>query len=153
MYKRQIEIAGANTIATEVAVAENDPQGLSAGQSVTVCPDVESNEQSVPGTVRMANAETIAIDRLCETTNTQVCVHFPRAGYRVETVWDWKRPYQDRAPVYEQEPTKRASSVSSFRGRSIRYKTIWKKYNKHAGDRAPAMVYSYYEITLARKTS
>ena len=84
--KAAVKIAGASTIATEVAVADNDPQGLSAGQSVTVCPDVASNEQSVPGTVRVANTETIAIDRLCETTNTQVCVHFPRAGYRVETV-------------------------------------------------------------------
>lgn len=82
--EKAIEIAGAHSIATQASVTDNDPQGLTAGQSVRVCPDVQSNEQSVAGTVRLANAETIAIDRQCETTRSQVCVHFPRSGYRVE---------------------------------------------------------------------
>ena len=84
--KKAIEMAGAHAIATQASIADNEPQGLSSGQPVTVCPDVQSNEQSVAGNVRLANAETIAIDRLCDTTQSQVCVHFPRSGYRVELV-------------------------------------------------------------------
>jgi len=80
-----IQVAAASVPATTFLVDDNDPQGLKEGQSVTVCPDVQSKEQSVEGTVRIATAATIAIDRTCEETNTIVCVHFPRTGYRVET--------------------------------------------------------------------
>lgn len=64
-------------------VADNDPQGLTVGQSVSVSPDVNGGEQATTGTVRMANADTIAIDRVSDTAG-DVCVHFPRAGYRVD---------------------------------------------------------------------
>jgi len=73
-----------NTESTTVSgVAEHEPQGLKVGDKVTVSPDVNGGEQPVEGIVRMANAETIAIDRSSEEVGT-VCVHFPRAGYRVE---------------------------------------------------------------------
>jgi len=65
-------------------VADNDPQGLKVGMAVSVSPDVKSGEQVVEGTVRYADAETIAIERSAEETGP-VCVHFPRAGYRVAT--------------------------------------------------------------------
>ena len=65
-------------------VADNDPQGLKVGMAVSVSPDVKSGEQVVEGTVRYADAETIAIERSAEETGL-VCVHFPRAGYRVAT--------------------------------------------------------------------
>ena len=78
-------IARAKTLepSTDAGVAENDPQGIKVGMPVTVQPDVDGGEQPVEGKVRMANAETIAVDRHSEETGT-VCVHFPRAGYRVE---------------------------------------------------------------------
>lgn len=63
-------------------VAPHDPQGLSVGDAVTVSPDVNGGEQPVSGTVRFANAETIAIDRTGDDVG-HVAVHFPRAGYRV----------------------------------------------------------------------
>ncbi len=69
--------------ATPTGVTENDPQGLSVGMSVTVSPDVDGGEQPVEGAVRYADAETIGIDRTTDDVGT-VCVHFPRAGYRVE---------------------------------------------------------------------
>ncbi len=70
--------------ATVAEVAENEPQGLTVGQHVSVTPDVNGGEQAVVGLVRMADADTIAIDRISDTAGN-VCVHFPRAGYRVET--------------------------------------------------------------------
>lgn len=67
----------------ETGVAPNDPQGFKVGVSVTVHPDVDGGEQPVAGTLRFANAETIVVERKAEDVGT-VCVHFPRAGYRVE---------------------------------------------------------------------
>jgi glutathione S-transferase len=67
---------------SEAGVAERDPQGLKVGASVTVSPDVNGGEQPVEGQVRFANAESIVIDRASAETGN-ICVHFPRAGYRV----------------------------------------------------------------------
>lgn len=78
-----IEIAKAAETATATGVAEHDPQGLKVGDVVTVQPDVNGGEQPVEGKVRRANAETIAIDRVSDRAGN-VCVHFPRAGYRVD---------------------------------------------------------------------
>jgi len=66
------------------SISDHDPQGLQIGQRVTVSPDVNGGEQPVEGTVRIANTETIAIDRSTEAVGT-VCVHFPRSGYRIDT--------------------------------------------------------------------
>lgn len=79
-----VNVAAAATPMTSEGVIGTDPQGLTCGMSVSVCPDVPSNEQAVVGTVRFASAETIAIDRHSEETGAMVCVHFPRSGYRVE---------------------------------------------------------------------
>jgi len=68
--------------ASEIKVAENDPQGLALGSLVTISPDVDGGEQPVDGNVRYADADTIGIERSSEDVGT-VCVHFPRAGYRV----------------------------------------------------------------------
>lgn len=68
---------------SETGVAPNDPQGLEVGMSVTVSPDVDGGEQPVNGKVRYADAETIGIERTADDVGT-VCVHFPRAGYRIE---------------------------------------------------------------------
>ena len=67
---------------SDIGVAPNDPQDLQVGTLVTVSPDLDGGEQPVAGKVRHADAHTIAIERSSEEVGT-VCVHFPRAGYRV----------------------------------------------------------------------
>lgn len=69
------------SIAT-TGVADHEPQGLEVGMHVTVEPDVNGGEQPVAGRVRFADAQTIGIERTTDEVGT-VCVHFPRAGYRV----------------------------------------------------------------------
>lgn len=78
-----IEIAANHQPGGKAFVADNDPQGLQCGMKVSVCPDVPSNEQSVKGLLRSADAESIAVDRISEETGSTVCVHLPRTGYRV----------------------------------------------------------------------
>lgn len=68
---------------SKVGVAPNDPQGLKVGMSVTVSPDVNGGEQPVEGKVRYADAESIGIERTSDDVGA-VCVHFPRAGYRID---------------------------------------------------------------------
>ena len=66
-------------------VSPAEPQGLEVGMMVEVNPDIDGGEQPVRGMVRYADAETISIDRVSEVAGN-VCVHFPRAGYRVDVV-------------------------------------------------------------------
>ncbi len=79
-----IEIARSSESDIKGVVAPNDPQGLVVGDKVSVGPDVDGGEQAVDGIVRFADAETIVIEREDSFVGT-VCVHFPRAGYRIET--------------------------------------------------------------------
>ena len=69
----------------EPHVDKQEPQMLEVGTAVTVNPDVDGGEQPVEGAVRFADAETIAIDRVSDDADT-VCVHFPRAGYRIQLI-------------------------------------------------------------------
>ena len=80
-----IQVAQKSAIATQPFVDERDPQGLTLGEQVAVGPDVDGGEQDVIGTVRKATRDTIAIDRE-DPRAGHVCVHFPRAGYRVRAV-------------------------------------------------------------------
>lgn len=64
-------------------VADGDPQGLTAGMSIAVTPDVDGGEQAVSGILKSADAESVSIERISDDAGT-VCVHFPRAGYRLE---------------------------------------------------------------------
>jgi glutathione S-transferase len=59
-----------------------DPQGLKPGMEVSVAPDFDGGEEAVPGRIRALDRETIVIERDDPQTG-QVCVHFPRVGYRV----------------------------------------------------------------------
>ncbi|MEO9685478.1 MAG: glutathione S-transferase family protein [Tateyamaria sp.] len=68
--------------ASPTGVAAHDPQDLHVGTMVTVSPDLDGGEQPVDGKVRFADADTIGIERTTDDVGT-VCVHFPRAGYRV----------------------------------------------------------------------
>ncbi|MEM7423120.1 MAG: glutathione S-transferase family protein, partial [Pseudomonadota bacterium] len=77
-----IDIARTSTIETELFSEPLDPQGLAPGMSVSVCPDVDGGEQDVHGTIQAASRDSVAILRKDERAG-EVCVHFPRAGYRV----------------------------------------------------------------------
>ncbi|MGI9422315.1 MAG: glutathione S-transferase family protein [Hyphomicrobiaceae bacterium] len=62
-----------------------DPQGLQPGMRIVVSPDVDGGEQPVEGVVKASNAEMIAIGRT-EPRLGDLCVQFPRTGYRVERI-------------------------------------------------------------------
>ena len=78
-----IERANSAEPVAAYGVAPHDPQELFVGQEVRIQPDVNGGEQPVLGKLRFANAETIVIERISEQAGP-VCVHFPRAGYRVD---------------------------------------------------------------------
>ncbi|OED43305.1 hypothetical protein AB833_04115 [Chromatiales bacterium (ex Bugula neritina AB1)] len=62
---------------------KNDPQQLVPGMAVSVKPDVNAGEMAVDGIVHAVSSDTISLLRESEQTG-QVCVHFPRVGYRVD---------------------------------------------------------------------
>jgi glutathione S-transferase len=61
---------------------EADAQGLRPGQNVSVVPDVDSGETPVHGTIRLIDRDRIALLRRDPRVGN-ICVHFPRVGYRV----------------------------------------------------------------------
>ncbi len=77
-----LEIAKNTESATPARVHENAPLGLIIGQRVVIIPDGNGGDPEVVGVVHFADADTIAIVRHDGQVGT-VCVHFPRAGYRV----------------------------------------------------------------------
>ena len=77
-----IALAKSSIPTSAIGVAKNEPQGLETGMLVSVSPDLDGGEQPVSGNVRYADANTISIERSSDEVG-QVCVHFPRAGYRV----------------------------------------------------------------------
>ena len=77
-----IDIAAKSEPSAIQSVDDRDPQGLQPGMRVSVNPDVNGGEQPVSGLVRFADRETIAVSRV-EDGIGELCVHFPRAGYRV----------------------------------------------------------------------
>lgn len=77
-----IELARSSEPATPARVDPKDPQALRAGQRVSVVADIDSGEAPVEGSIRMVDANTVAILRDDPRVGT-VCVHFPRVGYRV----------------------------------------------------------------------
>ena len=68
---------------TAQATDANEPQGLKPGMEVVVSPDLDGGEQPVSGQVVSADCDTIAVQRTDPDVGT-LCVHFPRAGYRVD---------------------------------------------------------------------
>jgi hypothetical protein len=60
-----------------------DPQGFKKGMRIQVSPDVDGGEQPVEGMLQYADHDTISLTR-SDPDLGEVCVHFPRFGYRVE---------------------------------------------------------------------
>ncbi|HMB48603.1 MAG TPA: glutathione S-transferase family protein [Afifellaceae bacterium] len=77
-----LDIAAATETVKAEAGDPGDPQGLEPGMTVGVEPDVGGGDPVVSGPVRAVDRETISI--LHENDRVgRVCIHFPRAGYRV----------------------------------------------------------------------
>ena len=77
-----LDIAAAAQSETAEATDPYDPQGLVPGMTVSVVPDVDGGDPPVTGPIRAVSRETISI--LHENSRVgEVCIHFPRAGYRV----------------------------------------------------------------------
>ncbi len=79
-----LEIARKCDTACAPCVDDNDPQGLKPGQQVWIRPDSDGGDPAVEGLVHYADHQTISILR-DDSRVGQVCVHFPRIGYRVST--------------------------------------------------------------------
>ena len=62
-----------------------DAQNIEPGMRVTIAPDSDGGDPEVPGSVHALSRDTIAILSEDERVGT-VCIHFPRAGYRVTLV-------------------------------------------------------------------
>lgn len=77
-----LAIAREGETATPECVDPEDPQGLKVGQRVGVKPVVDGGDPVVVGALRYADRDEIAL--MVEDPQVgAVCVHFPRAGYRV----------------------------------------------------------------------
>ena len=83
--REALEIARSCEVQTPERTDPNDPQSLRPGQEVDVAPDGDGGDPPVRGRVRFADRETIAIMRTDDRAGA-VCVHFPRAGFRVRPV-------------------------------------------------------------------
>ncbi len=80
-----LDIARAATTETPEGADADDPQGLVPGMAVSVVPDVDGGDPVVTGTVHRVDRETISI--LHDDPRVgEVCVHFPRVGFRVAPV-------------------------------------------------------------------
>ena len=63
-------------------IDSTDPLGLSGGQLVGVTPDEDGGDPVVSGSLHILNRDSIAVLREDPQVG-QVCVHFPRVGYRI----------------------------------------------------------------------
>lgn len=80
--QKALQIARETSPDFEAVDDTNDPQGLSPGQSVSIAPDSDGGDPEVMGTLHHHSRDTVAILRT-DASVGDVCVHFPRAGYRV----------------------------------------------------------------------
>jgi len=62
-----------------------DTQGITPGTRVTVRPDIDGGEVFVTGDAHYISSDTIGLRRESDETG-EVCVHFPRVGYRVDVL-------------------------------------------------------------------
>ena len=77
-----LEIASGSETVTPDYCDKLDPQEMRPGTMVSVVPDIDGGDPEVTGPLRYLDAETVAILHEHAHVGT-VCIHFPRAGYRV----------------------------------------------------------------------
>ena len=77
-----LEIAREAEPETPEGVDPRDPQGFQLGEQVAVVPLGDGGDPTVTGQLHLLNRDSVAVLHEEERVGT-VCVHFPRAGYRV----------------------------------------------------------------------
>ncbi|MEO1458208.1 MAG: glutathione S-transferase family protein, partial [Pseudomonadota bacterium] len=80
-----IAIAAAAEPAGPEGADPKDPQGLRPGMTIRVNPDLDGGEQPTEGVLRHADRDRVSLVRESAEAG-RVCVHFPRAGYRVDVL-------------------------------------------------------------------
>ena len=78
-----LDIAKKTTVQSRKYVCPEDVQGLAPGINVSITADVDGGEEGTFGTIRSLTDQCISITRHSDQLG-EVCVHFPRVGYRVE---------------------------------------------------------------------
>lgn len=80
--KAALAIAREGETATPAKVDPDDPQGLEVGQRVGVKPVVDGGDPVVVGALHYADRDEVAL-AIEDPQVGEICVHFPRAGYRI----------------------------------------------------------------------
>ncbi|MEL6287134.1 MAG: glutathione S-transferase family protein [Pseudomonadota bacterium] len=80
-----LDIARDTKPATPAHVEENDPQALTLSGRVAIQPNGDGGDPPVKGAVQFASISRIAILR-DDPRVGEICIHFPRAGYRVDVL-------------------------------------------------------------------
>ncbi|MBT3788511.1 MAG: glutathione S-transferase family protein [Alphaproteobacteria bacterium] len=78
-------IAKASTTEFSLDIDVRDPLALEAGQIIGVTPDEDGGDPIVTGSLHILTKDKVAILREEERVG-QVCVHFPRVGYKISQV-------------------------------------------------------------------
>lgn len=80
-----LDIAKDHTHQTQPELAQNDPQDLAIGDLVAIVPDGDGGDPPVQGELQVATFDRLAVLRRHDRVG-EVCVHFPRVGYRVSKI-------------------------------------------------------------------
>ncbi len=79
-----LHIARDSTPAEAASADPDDAQGLAPGMTVAIAPDVDGGESPVEGHLHGVSAHGISLLR-DDPAAGRICLHFPRAGYRIGT--------------------------------------------------------------------
>ena len=80
-----LEIAGQSLPQAPLESETDDPQGLVPGMKVSVVADVDGGETHTVGIILSVTRDTVSLIRDSEHLG-ELCVHFPKAGYRIEVI-------------------------------------------------------------------
>ena len=80
---RALDIASRCSPAKPRTSAASDPQDLKPGMKISVVADVDGGETHTVGIISSVSEDEVSLMRRTDRLGN-VCVHFPRAGYRIE---------------------------------------------------------------------
>ncbi len=83
--EQAIARAAACTPLAAIASSADDPQGLRPGMQVSIVSDIDAGERPVEGEIKAVTGQSITLGHSSKDLG-EVCVHFPRAGYVVQTL-------------------------------------------------------------------
>ncbi len=83
--QQAIEIAKSTATQCKSEIATHEPQAFKAGQTLAIVADLDGGEEPVIGQLRAISSSRVSVDRVSGDAD-EVCVHFPRIGYRISAV-------------------------------------------------------------------